>query len=155
MGQYFLYAAIGLGIVFLILLIFAFAGKHEQLRKWLGPIGGLVIAIVAIFGISAASGGGGDLEKIKAENERIQKELDRLKSESEALNAQVAKQKAEYEAKLAALQSQLTQKEADRLALENQLKNTAQQDPLTWIKSLPEDEQRKIVKEINDGITWI
>lgn len=155
MGQYFLYAAIGLGILFLILLIFAFAGKHEQLRKWLGPIGGLVIAIVAIFGISSAGGGSDDLDKIKAENERIEKELERLKAESAALNEQVAKQKAEYEAKLASLQAQLDQKEADRLALEKQLKNTAQQDPLTWLKSLSEAEQRKIIKEINDGITWI
>lgn len=156
MGKYFLYAAIGLGIVFLILLILAIAGKGETLRKWLGPIGGLVIAIVAIFGISAAAGGdNGDLEKIRAENERIRAELDKLKAESDALNAKVAQQKAEYEAKLTTLQTQLESKEADRQKLENELKNTMQQDPLTWLKSLPVEEQKKIVKEINDGITWI
>ena len=155
MGKYFLYAAIGLGIVFLILLILAIAGKGESLRKWLGPIGGLVIAIVAILGISGAAGGNGDLEKIRAENERIRAELDKLKAESDALNAEVAQQKAAYEAKLATLQSQLDDKEAARLKLENELKNTAQQDPLTWLKSLPIEEQKKIVKQINDGITWI
>ena len=154
MGNILLYVAIGLGIVFVILLILAAAGKGEGLRKWLGPIGGLVLAIVAFFGIKNATGGK-DLDKIHAENERLTKELARLKDESDKLNAKYAQDKSEYEAKIANLENSLATSEAEREKAAKELADTASKTPMEWFNSLPADDKKKIKDEIDKGINWI
>lgn len=148
------YVGIGVAILFVVLLILAMSGKGEHLKSWLGPVGGLVVAIVAFLGLSKA-GGNGDLEKIRAENERIRKEMDRLKGEYDKVNADLAQAKSEYEEKLKDLQGKLDDSEATRDQLAEQLKSTADKDPIAWLKSLPDAERKKIISEINDDITWI
>ncbi|HHG85185.1 MAG TPA: hypothetical protein ENJ82_10610 [Bacteroidetes bacterium] len=154
MNNILLYVALGLGIVFLVLLILAIAGKGETLRKWLGPIGGLVIAIVAIFGISQA-GGGDALKKIREENARLEKELAALNERSEKLKSEHEQEKAAYEAKANALQVQLDEQEGERKELEKKLRDLAALSPMEWLKSLKPDEIAKIKEEINKDIDWI
>lgn len=149
-----MYVAIGLGIVFLVLLILAMMGKGETLRKWLGPIGGLVVALVAIFGISKA-GGSGDLAKIRAENDRLEKELKRLNEQAEAIKTQHEKDKQEYEAKLLDLQTKLAAKEAEAKELETKLSAAANKTPMEWFNELPAEDKTKIKDEIDKGITWL
>ncbi|MEM0999228.1 MAG: hypothetical protein AAGN35_19385 [Bacteroidota bacterium] len=154
MSKILLYVAIGLGIVFLVMLLMAAMGKGEALRKWMGPIGGIVIAIVAIFGITQA-GGGDDLAKIRAENERLEKELKRLDEERQALATQHEKEKEEYETKLQSLQEQIASKQQEVDALETRLASTATKTPLEWFSSLSGEEKKTIKEEIDKGIDWI
>lgn len=147
------YIAIGAGILFVILLILAIAGKGEHLRKWLGPIGGLIVAIVAIIGLLPKGGGtNGDLAKIQAENARIRAELDKLKSDEAALRQKYEADKAAYEKQLADLNSQLALKEAERKRIEAQLAGTASKSPLDWFNSLPEADKQKIRNSIEGKI---
>lgn len=155
MNKILLYVIIGLGVVFVLLLILAIMGKGDALRKWLGPVGGILVAIVAIFGISKAGSGGGDLAKIRAENDRLEKELARLNQEAEAIKAQHEKDKAEYEAKLKSLEAQLATKSAETKELENKLANMAGKSPMEWFNSLSADDKTKIKSEIDKGINWI
>lgn len=154
MNDILIYVAIGLGIVFLVLLILALMGKGESLRKWLGPIGGIVVALVAIFGISKA-GGSGDLAKIRAENDRLEKELKRLDEQGKAIKDQHEKDKQEYESKLQALETQLAAKDAEAKALENKLSAAANKTPMEWFNELPAADKSKIKEEIDKGITWL
>lgn len=147
-----IYVAIGAGALFLVLLILAIAGKGEQLRKWLGPIGGLIVVIVAVLGFRNRGGGNDDLAKIRAENERIRGELEKLKVEANDLKAKYAAEKAAYEQQLASLNQQLAAKEAERKALELQLGSTASKTPLEWFNSLPESEKQKIKQSIEGKI---
>ena len=148
-----LYVAIGAGVLFLVLLILAIAGKGDSLRKWLGPIGGIIIAIVAVIGLMPKGGGkNDDLDKIKAENERIKAELAKLKQDEAALRAQYEKDKATYEKQLADLNGQLAIKEAERKKMEAQLSATASKSPMEWYNSLSEAEKAKIRSTIEGKI---
>jgi cell shape-determining protein MreC len=154
MEKILIYVALGLGIVFLILLVMAMMGKGEKMPKWLGPVGGIMVAIVAVFGISKASGGG-DLAKIRAENDRLEKELERLAAKRKEIDAQYEKEKQEYEAQLKTLQEKLEASETERKDLESRLASTAGKTPMEWFNSLPADEKTKIKNEIDKGITWL
>lgn len=154
MNDILLYAAVGLAIVFVILLILAIAGKGEVLRKWLGPIGGLVVALVAIFGIANAKGGDA-LKKIREENARLEKELAALKARSEKLNQEHAQEKAAYEAKVTALQTQLDTKEQERKEMASKLNKLASMTPMEWLKSMKPADREKVKEEINKDIDWI
>lgn len=148
------YIAIGAGVFFLVLLILAALGKGEALRKWLGPIGGLIVAIVAIIGLSGKGGGKGDdaLKKIREENERITKENEQLRAEAAATAKKYEADKAAYEAQLAGLNTQLAAVEAQRKALESQLAGTATKSPLEWYNSLPPADRKKIDDHIEGKI---
>lgn len=153
MGDILLYVGIGLGIVFVVLLIIAMSGNHSGLKKWLGPLGGIVVGIAVFLGAKGLSGDG-DLEKIRAENKRIREELEKSKQMLADADKNLAAAREEYEGKLKSLESQLESKESERKTLEEKLKNTATQDPMEWLKNLPAEEREKIKKEINDGIIW-
>lgn len=155
MEKILLYIAVGLGVLFLVLIVLAIMGKGEALRKWLGPIGGLFVALVAIFGISKAGSGGGDLAKIRAENDRLEKELARLNQESEQIKAQHEKDRAAFEEKLKTLEVELASKAAETQVLENKLAGMASKTPLDWFNSLPAEDKGKIKSEIDKGINWI
>jgi hypothetical protein len=148
------YIAIGAAAFFLVLLILAALGKGEALRKWLGPIGGLVVAIIAVIGLSGKGGNKTDdaLQKIRAENERIAKENDQLKADAAAAAKKYEADKAAYEAQLADLNTQLTAQVAQRKALEAQLANTATKNPLDWYNSLPPADRKKIDAHIEGKI---
>jgi hypothetical protein len=147
------YIAIGAGVFFLVLLILAALGKGETLRKWLGPIGGLIVAIVAVIGLSGKGGkGDDDLKKIREENERITKENEQLRAEAAATAKKYEADKAAYEAQLAGLNTQLAAAEAQRKALEAQLAGTATKTPLEWYNSLPAADRKKIDDHIEGKI---
>ena len=154
MNEILKYIAIGAGIFFLVLLILAALGKGESLRKWLGPIGGLIVAIVAVIGLSGKGGGKGDdaLKKIQAENDRIAKENAQLRAEADAAAKKYEADKAAYEAQLADLNTQLAAQVAQRKALEAKLGDTASKDPLAWYNSLPAADRKKIDAHIEGKI---
>jgi uncharacterized protein HemX len=156
-STYLMYAAIVLGIIFVILMILGIAGKGEALRKWLGPIGGIILAIVAVLGIKSASGGGGQaalqqrIKELEKERDDLKARADDLKKQADALDAQYKKDKADYEASLAPLQTKLAESESSRQQLEASLASMVGKDPLTWFNGLPEAERQRILDKHSGG----
>lgn len=153
MNDILLYSIIGVAAVILILLILVIAGKGDQVKKILGPIGILLVGLVAAFAVSKATSSSKREDEIREENERIKAEREKLKKEFDDLNAEMEKARDEFEAEDTRLEEIKEKVDAKREELKAAIDKEKEMDNSEWLNSLSEEERKKILGDIDSEIT--